>query len=73
LREVGEGELAAVDVHAAELGTTVQLGKNFSRIQDLGRVEGAFDALLLVQVVLVEHHQNQVALSTPTPYLPAAA
>jgi hypothetical protein len=41
----------------------VQSGKNLAGIEDLGRVEGALDALLLlVQVVPVEHHRHQVVL-----------
>jgi hypothetical protein len=40
----------------------VQSGKNLAGIEDLGGVEGALDALLRVQVVLVEHHRHQVVL-----------
>ena len=54
--------MAAVDVQAAELGAAVQLRKDLAGVEDLGGVEGALDALLLVQVVLVEHHRHQVAL-----------
>ena len=36
-----------MDVHAAELGAAVQLREDLAGVEDLGRVEGAFDALLL--------------------------
>jgi hypothetical protein len=56
-----------VDVHAAELGAAVQLRKNLVGVEDLRGVEGKLHALLLVQVVLVEHHRHQVVLfSIPT-------
>ncbi len=51
-----------MDVQAAELGAAVQLREDLAGIKDLGRVEGALEALLLVEVVLVEHHRHQVAL-----------
>ncbi len=54
--------LALVHVHPAQLGAAVQLGEDLARVEDLGRVEGAFDPLLLGEVVLVEHGLHQVAL-----------
>jgi hypothetical protein len=51
-----------VDVQAAEPGAAVQSGKNLAGFEDLGGVEGALDALLLVQVVLVEHHRHLALL-----------
>jgi len=65
-------ELAAVDVQAAELGAAVELREDLAGVEDLGRVEGALQALLLVQVVLVEHHRHQVALLDPTPCSPVS-
>jgi hypothetical protein len=58
-----------VDVQAAELGAAMQLGEHLAGIEDLARVEGALDALLLVQGVLVEHHRHQVALLDADPVL----
>jgi len=49
-------------VHPAELGTAVQGRKHFSGIEQTFRIEGAFDALLLVQVDLRKHRRHQVAL-----------
>ena len=73
-REVGEAELlAAVDVEAAELGAAVELGEDLAGIEDLSRVEGALHALLLVEVVLVEHHRHQVALLDPDAVLASPA
>ena len=43
-RQVRERELAAVDVHAAELGAAVQRREDLAGIEDWVRVEGAFDA-----------------------------
>ncbi len=51
-----------MDVHAAELGAAVQGRKHFSRIEQPLRVEGAFQALLLVQINLAEHLAHEVAL-----------
>ncbi len=51
-----------MDVHAAELGAAVELGEDLAGVEDLARVEGAFDPLLLVQVDLVELERHQVAL-----------
>ena len=72
-RQVWKPHLPAVDVHAAELGAAVELGEDLAGVEDLGRVEGAFDALLLIQVVLVEHHRHQVALLDADPVLAGEA
>src|ERR1035437_5487507 len=61
-RKVGEGELAAVDVHAAEFGAAVQGWKYLAGIEQALRVERAFQPLLLVEVDLAEHLRHQVAL-----------
>lgn len=42
-----------MDVQAAELGAAVELRKDLARVEDLGGVERALQALLLVQVALV--------------------
>src|SRR5689334_2430275 len=61
-RKVRKRHLAGVDMHAAELGAAVQGRKHFSGIEQALRVEGAFDALLLVQIDVGKHLAHQVAL-----------
>ncbi len=58
-----------MDVDAAELGTTVQRRKHLARIEDLIGIEGAFHALLLLELVLREHHRHEIALLDPHPML----
>src|SRR5450759_4324119 len=60
--EFGEGELAAVDVHAAKLGAAVQGREYLAGIEQALRVERAFQPLLLVEIDLAEHLAHQVAL-----------
>lgn len=50
-----------MDVHTAKLGATAQLGEDLSRIEQSLVVEGAFDALLMVEVGFREHRTHQVA------------
>src|SRR6202043_4138084 len=47
-RQIRKGELAAVDVHAAQLGAAVQGRKHLAGIEQPLCVEGAFQPLLLV-------------------------
>src|SRR5262249_10946643 len=61
-REIGKGGVAAMDVHAAELGTAVELREDLAGIEQALRIEGAFQSLLLVQVDLVEHRRHEIAL-----------
>src|SRR5690606_141215 len=61
-RNVREGQLTAVDVHAAQFGTAVKLGKDLSRVQQMLGIEGALYPLLLLQVGLVEHRGHEVTL-----------
>ena len=49
-------------MHAAEFGAAVQLGVDLAGIEQALGVEGAFEALLLIEVGLAEHHRHQVAL-----------
>jgi hypothetical protein len=46
-RQVGEAELAAVDVQAAELGAAVESRKNLAGVEDLGGIEGALVPLVM--------------------------
>src|SRR5258705_11421835 len=61
-RKLGESELAAVDMHAAELGAAVQGRKYLARVEQALGVERAFKPLLLVEIDLAEHFAHQVAL-----------
>ena len=49
-------------MHAAELGAAVQRRKHLAGIEQALVVEGAFDALLLIEIDLGKHHRHQVAL-----------
>src|ERR1700729_193542 len=60
--EFGEGELAAMDMHAAELGAAMQGRKYLAGIEPASRVERAFEPLLLVEIELAEHFRHQIAL-----------
>src|SRR5579883_2998688 len=61
-RNIRERQLAAGNVHAAELGATVQRRKHLAWIEQALRIEGAFEPLLLVEVDLGKHRRHQVAL-----------
>src|SRR3954470_13649467 len=61
-RNVRKGERAAMHVHAAELGTAAQLRKNLARVEQVLRIECAFDPHLLVEIDLAEHLRHQIAL-----------
>src|SRR6478672_957670 len=61
-RNIGERQLAAGNVHAAQFGAAVQLWEHLVGVEQALLVEGAFDALLRVQVDFREHHRHQIAL-----------
>src|SRR5579864_7703686 len=61
-RQVGKTRLAAMNMHAAQLGAAVQLREQLAGVEQPLRIEGAFEALLLVQVNLVEHGRHEIAL-----------
>ena len=46
--DIRKSRLAAMDMHAAELGASVQGRKDFTGIEQAFRVERAFEALLLL-------------------------
>ena len=46
----------------AKFGAPVQCRKDLARIQQAIRIEGAFEALLLLEVILVEHRTHKVTL-----------
>ena len=60
-RDIRKARLAAMDMHAAKLGAPVQGRKDFTGIEQAFRVERAFEALLLLQVVLIEHRPHKIA------------
>src|SRR6185312_6620960 len=61
-RQLREGDLAVVDMHAAELGAAMEFREDLAGIEQPVRVEGTFEALLMVEIDLVEHRWHQVAL-----------
>src|SRR5271170_6319006 len=64
-RQVRERDLAAADMQLAHLGTAMQGRKHLAGVEQRLVVERAFDALLLAQIDLVEHHGHQIALLDP--------
>src|SRR5206468_8514951 len=68
-RQVGKPQPARVYMETAELGAAVQLRKHLARIEQAVGIEGAFQALLMREVALVEHRTHQVALFDPDPVL----
>ena len=54
-----------MDVHPPELGAAMERRKHLAGVQKPLRIERAFQALLLVEVVLGEHDAHQVALLDP--------
>src|SRR5215467_11850349 len=68
-RNVGKRDPTGVDVHAPELGASVQRRKYLARVEQALVVEGAFEPLLLLEVGLGEHCRHQVALFHAHPVL----
>ena len=66
-RQVGVGQTAGVDMQPAELGAAMQLREHLAGIEQPVRVEGAFEALLLGEIHLVEHRPHQVAFFDADP------
>ena len=54
-------QLSLMDMQTSKFGATVKLREHLARVQKMPRVEGAFQALLLLQVVLGELDGHQVA------------
>src|ERR1700733_12093803 len=61
-RDIGKRHPPGMHVHAAELGAAVQGREYLAGIEQALVVEGAFDALLLIEVDFREHHRHQIAL-----------
>ena len=51
-----------MDVHATEFSAAVQGRKYLARIEQTFVVECAFEPLLLIEILLGEHHRHQIAL-----------
>src|SRR5690606_30364047 len=64
-RDIRERHLPAADVHPAELRATMQRREDLAGIEELLRVEGTLQPLLLLEVVLGEHGGHQVSLLDP--------
>src|SRR5262249_26098119 len=61
-RQIRERQLAATDMHRAQLGAALQGREHLAGIEQLVLIERAFEAHLLREVDLVEHRRHQVAL-----------
>src|SRR5690349_10015471 len=61
-RNVGERHLAAMDVHAPELGAAMQHREHLAGVEQAFGIERAFQALLMRKVDLGEHLAHEVAL-----------
>ena len=59
--DIRKSRLAAMDMHAAELGASVQGREDFTGIEQAFRVERAFKALLLLQVAFIKHRPHKIA------------
>src|SRR5215831_5566422 len=64
-RNIREWQSPAAHMHAAKFGAPVQGWENLARIEKPLVVEGALQALLLVEIGLREHHRHEVALFNP--------
>src|SRR3546814_4115017 len=51
-----------MNMHPAQFGATMQGGKHLARIEQQFGIERAFQALLLLEIGLGEHHGHQIAL-----------
>jgi hypothetical protein len=58
-----------MDVQTAQLGAAVQRRKHLAGIEQPVGVEGAFEALLMREIGLVEHFSHKVALLDADPVL----
>ena len=58
-----------MDVQPAQFGAAVQLREYLPGVEEPVRVEGAFEALLLREIALVEHRPHQIALLDADPVL----
>ncbi len=58
----GKRDPTGVDMHAAKLGAAMQCREYLAGIEQALVVEGALDALLLIEIDLRKHHRHQVAL-----------
>src|SRR6185437_13643095 len=61
-RKVRESEFAAMHMHAAKFGAAMQGRKHLAGVEKPLRVEGTFEALLLIEVDLGKHLRHQIAL-----------
>src|SRR5215831_3921011 len=64
-RNIRKRKVPAAHVHAAQFGAPRQRRENLAGIEEPLVVEGAFEALLLVEIRLREHNRHKVALFNP--------
>src|SRR5579863_6635339 len=68
-RQVGERQFPGMDVQPAQFGAAMQLREDLAGVQQPFGIEGAFEALLMGKIVLVEHRAHQIALLDADPVL----
>ena len=61
-RQVRMGQLALMHMQAAQFGATMQMREYLARIQQVPGIKGAFQPLLLFQVILGELNGHEVTL-----------
>src|SRR5262249_42299683 len=61
-RQLGMAERAAMDMDAPQFGAAVELREDLAGIEEAVGVEGAFQALLLRQIDLIEHRAHEITL-----------
>lgn len=66
-RQIGETDFTPMDMHAAKLGAAMELGKDLAGVEDLRWVKGAFDPLLLIEIILVELNRHEIPLFDANP------
>ena len=71
-RDLGEGQLATVDMHAAKLGAAMQHREHLARVEQALRIEGAFQALLMRESTSENMSAIRSRFSMPTPCSPVS-
>ena len=54
--------LTLVDMKPSEFRTSMQVRKDLARVQQMSRIKGAFQTLLLLQIIFGELNVHQIAL-----------
>src|SRR5208337_4252069 len=51
-----------MDMHSAEFGAAAELREHLSGVEKTFGIESAFEALLLIEIALIEHRVHEIAL-----------